>query len=64
MLGWEVSNGFAPYRELPVGARQQGSADRELIPEQTARNNSRAVRVHPLQCRTLLEVHEAGAQPQ
>lgn len=39
MLGWEVSNGFAPYRELPVGARQQGSAGRELIPEQTARNN-------------------------
>ena len=24
MLGWEVSNRHAPYRELPVGARQKG----------------------------------------
>ena len=44
----------------------QGSraADRELIPEQTTRNHSRAVRAHPLQCRALLEAHEVGAPPQ
>ena len=44
----------------------QGSraADRELIPEQTTRNHSRAVRAHPLQCRALLEAHEVGALPQ
>ena len=44
----------------------QGSraADRELIPEQTTRNRSRAVRAHPLQCRALLEAHEVGALPQ
>ena len=44
----------------------QGSraAGRELIPEQTTRNHSRAVRAHPLQCRALLEAHEVGALPQ
>ena len=45
---------FLSYRELPVGARQQGSIQKYL-PERPAGSNSRVGRVRPKQRRALLD---------